>query len=379
MAKVTSHWLKNFQYKHLVFFFLLFAGATVCTPIYKKYLEYSIINKTQQLLLKSAQQARQDLEQHIYKQITHISQASQTAEFVTLCAEIAQSAEHIATSSALGKNFETLTTSLLLKEIKATNALFVNKAGIVLATTNPSPYLGKNLASESSHQSSIEESFIRVLMGMNTDISDFAFDTVLNTQALFISTPIFKDFKFQGVLIVNVDTSLLHNSKASRNTQEINFVKHQAAGIAYISGGQKNTKHAFKNFISTEQLQSIPSFVPSMALAGKEGVGITYDSALNKKIAAWSYVPKVDWGVVVETPIPVPRHLFLLHMLFLAFFAISTIFLLLMEMNKPVIASVLHKFFRTPRKSIFFFLILVAGLCAILFTLYYLYTRQIRH
>lgn len=390
MAKNVLNLLSNKKYWYYVLLFLFFAIAALSIPVYQRYVSYTIINQTQQKFLHKAIQESFRVESYIDNQRLRIGELTNNAEFSALCAEVANSVEPIVLESSLGKKFTSSVNNLFVKQLKTLNVLFVNKAGIVLASSDFCPYLGKCLVNDKDDLAAIEASFMRVLMSMSPDVSDFSFDTKLKKRALFISTPIFKDLKFQGVLIVQVDTAGIYGNNAAQNNQDgdvsfvknkdVNFVKTRNQGIVYISTQHKGKiYHWIKKIISSEQILSIISFAPSKALAAKQGAGITYDYASREKISAWNYIPKVDWGVVVEN-FKVIDQSFFGKFLFWICIIIALLFLFLMEKNNPIIFYWGRKFYTSLKinkmriKELGILIIVLSVLTA---CLYFFYLRKI--
>lgn len=144
-------------------------------------------------------------------------------------------------------------------------------------------------------------SYFVATLGLVTDFSDFLYSTTIKEPAFYITRPLFRDNKIIGNIAYQVDEQELN--VITRDyldlgaTGEIVLAVQTASQATIITP----TRNAPSIRFIKEELFAESKFVPMQRAArGEIGHGITIDYRGEKTLAAWSFIPRVDWGVVVK-------------------------------------------------------------------------------
>ncbi len=181
------------------------------------------------------------------------------------------------------------------------NIMLVKITGDVVFMLHENKYLGTNLRQKPISLSSLGLSYLRAQMMLVSDISQFNYDEILKTPALFISLPIFFEKILQGVLIVQVDHDRIYHMSqdylALGKTGEIITAEQMGGHAQIIAPARLNPHIAFKKSGLQEPGVKIPL---QEAVNGRTGIGFGYDYRKMYMLAYWDYIPDVDWGFDVK-------------------------------------------------------------------------------
>lgn len=182
------------------------------------------------------------------------------------------------------------------------NTLVISPEGIVVFTHWEHEYLGKDLTKAPYANYALGESFIRAKMSLTTDISDLFFDPVLNRPALFISIPILHNEKFIGMFVQRVPREPLYAIAEDyiglATTGQIILSEKVKNGLLFLNRTRIEKTSPFKKFLFLNETENLSPL--QHASQGERGHGLTLDYMQKKVFAAWRFIPKVNWGMLVE-------------------------------------------------------------------------------
>ncbi len=184
------------------------------------------------------------------------------------------------------------------------NTLLIANDGRVLFSDFAPEYVGKKLVDSSYQDAALSQSFLRVLMSFSFDISDYAYDALLKRPALFLVRPSFADGTMVGVVVQEIPSKKMNEFMDDYiglgKTGDVVFGSRVKDGILIISESRTQGTVPFKNFISYKTVNQDPLAPIAKGLDGLEGAGVVKGPRNNNIIAAWDFVPKVEWGVMTK-------------------------------------------------------------------------------
>lgn len=176
----------------------------------------------------------------------------------------------------------------------------ISTNGDIIYTVKKEDDIYTNLNNGIYSNSNLGKLFKNTMSLLDTQISEFAFYIPSGEDAFFLASPVFGDKKLIGVIAVQLDT------------KKINEIFNDSEGLGY-SGAFYAAKIKKGQIISTTPLKhdkiiqsnyqfeynkNTPIFKASY---GDSGHDITKDYQGKEVVAAWSYIPYFEWGVVVKT------------------------------------------------------------------------------
>lgn len=188
--------------------------------------------------------------------------------------------------------------------------------------------------------------FEDTLLLMTPQISDFIVSEEAKDVNFYLASPVFSEGKLLGTIIVKIDASTIYEV-----TQ--NFVGLGNTGETVISAIVDNEMMILNPTRIQEKNEIVSKFATKKAigegmrraLSGKKGTGEVYDYRGIKVLAAWEYLPKMRWGLVVkidksETLIPAMqlRHMAILIGLGTLFVVLASAIIVSNSIIRPVIA-----------------------------------------
>lgn len=180
------------------------------------------------------------------------------------------------------------------------NTLLINKDGRVLFCDFSEKYVGLNLREKPQDYSALGRSYMRVMMGLSLDIAEFKYDDILKRPALFVSVPVFKGSELMGVLVQEVMVERIYTIMADYvglgSTGDVIYGIDVKDGIILINKSRIEATQPFKRFIFYSKLIDRQNFPLANAISGQQGAGVVTNFEGTKDIAAWAYVPVVEWG-----------------------------------------------------------------------------------
>ncbi len=256
-------------------FFIMTAGAL---GLYN-YIYFSSIPTYQNNLTDMVQKRAQEINDYLNEQEKNAVQLS--SEF--------------ATSNTL------LTTQKESMGFK--NLFFIDNNGIITFSTIQKNNVGTNIIGTNVHQltdSSLRKSYERAAMSLTNDFSDFTYNEILQEPALFITIPVLKNKKFIGVLACQLNQEKIYMITNQYiglgKTGEVVLAKKEGANIVFLAPSRNESDLAFKKRLF---LLDQPIAIQA-SITGKTGSGTAIDYRGKKIIGAWSFIPKLDWGMIIK-------------------------------------------------------------------------------
>ena len=189
------------------------------------------------------------------------------------------------------------------------NLLFIQYNGDIIASMeNQKDLQGKNILQAPWDDSELSESFMRSSMTLTTDISGFEFNGLFKRPALFITTPIIAHDTLYGCIMLELDIEpiylILRKYIGLKTTGEVTLGRMEDDKVMYIAPTRHNPNMLFKSLDDKndplEDDKALIKHTMKHALFDKKGSGEAIDYRGQKVIAAWSYLTRIDWGIVAK-------------------------------------------------------------------------------
>lgn len=270
------------------------------------------------------------------------------------------------------------------------NLLFIQYDGDIIASMEKQKDLqGKNILQAPWDDSELSESFMRSSMTLTTDISGFEFNGLFKRPALFITTPIIAHDTLYGCIMLELDIEpiylILRKYIGLKTTGEVTLGRMEDDKVMYIAPTRHNPNMLFKSLDDKndplEDDKGLIKHAMKHALFDKKGSGQAIDYRGQEVIAAWSYLTRIDWGIVAKMDIDeILAPIYRWYIYFLISFLITLILALIVCISmREKIMHLMHvptlSSFKIAR--IFLWLAIVISIFALLASVYQL--RQQKH
>lgn len=150
--------------------------------------------------------------------------------------------------------------------------------------------------------SNVKEVFEYVMMFMSPQISHFSRIEGSDSLGFYLAAPVLNEGKLVGVIALQIDASYIF-----KITQDY-------TGLGYSGETLIATKDANNEMVVINPTRHLPQAQPFQnitrlnlkdhaleeALKGNRGVGQKVDYRNEKVFAAWEFMPKINWGLVVK-------------------------------------------------------------------------------
>lgn len=180
------------------------------------------------------------------------------------------------------------------------NILLLDINKIVLFSTTKKIPTSTDLNDELYKNSELTRSCDRSTMCLTTDFSEYYFDPLLGDPALFITTPVMKNKKLIGTLVYQYDQQKIYTITNQYidlgKTGETALARQDDSFIFFVAPTRNDPEITFKK---RELSYKSPLSIQASVLGG-QGLGEATDYRAVPVIAAWTFIPKVDWGMVVK-------------------------------------------------------------------------------
>ncbi len=205
----------------------------------------------------------------------------------------------------------------------------ITPQGEVIYTQLHEPDIATNLLNGPYRDSLLAQVFRESRMTLESNISDFDFYPPSNAIAAFVAAPIIRDGALKGVLAFQFHTERIYqvarDSIGLGETGETVLAKSIAQDKAmFVAPIDSDPQAAFKRVTKLDTVANPMRH----ALQGERGAGIEVDYRGKRVVAAWRYLPELNWGMVVKmdveeafTPLYKQRKNLLAAMLALMLFA----------------------------------------------------------
>lgn len=189
------------------------------------------------------------------------------------------------------------------------NLLFIQYNGDIIASMeNQENFKGKNILQAPWNTSDLSESFMRSSMTLTTDISGFEFNQLIKKPALFISTPIIAHDTIYGCIVFELNIEpiylILRKYIGLKKTGEVTLGREEGNKVMYISPTRHSPNMFFKSLDDegdySDDDKALVKQTMRHAIFDKRGSGEAIDYRGHNVVAAWSYLTRIDWGIVAK-------------------------------------------------------------------------------
>jgi len=264
------------------------------------YMKAQLIPSTQKYLESIINERSQEIYTYLDQQEKLIQQLTQDKKVIEI---------FIGDTKNIDKNKIESVSRLYLELPNIKNILFVEHNGDIIASMEKQEELqGKNILQAPWNISELTESFMRSSMTLTTDISGFEFNTLIKKTALFITKPIIAHDKLYGCIMLELDIEpiylILRKYIGLKTTGEITLGRIKNNKIIYIAPTRHNPNMLFKSLENDEGSLEDKKYESKQsmkrALLSERGSGEVVDYRGDNVIAAWSYLTRLDWGIVAS-------------------------------------------------------------------------------
>ncbi len=177
------------------------------------------------------------------------------------------------------------------------NILLIDHHKIICFSATDKQLIGQTLTQENTL---LSVSYERAMMSLTPDFSEYGHDPLFKRPTLFITVPVIENKKFVGILAYECSMSsfsaLTNQYAGLANTGEMVLAQKTDSFILFINQTRHDRDLAFKRKkISTKNPLSIQ---PSVL--GKQGTGKAIDYRNVPVVGAWTFIPKINWGIIVK-------------------------------------------------------------------------------
>ncbi|MEA3289329.1 MAG: diguanylate cyclase [Campylobacterota bacterium] len=191
--------------------------------------------------------------------------------------------------------------SKILRENGFYDIFLIDKVGNIVYSVAKEADLGTNLINGIYAKSNLAKVYYSSISLLEVEVSKFEFYPPSNEEAAFISIPIYGDNKILGALAVQIDKEKV---KSIFSDKEGLGISGEFFGATYNQYGKIVATTALKNnpkaVVENFQFSDDPFLPVYKAVNGQRGEGITDDYLSNEVVAAWGYIPALNWGVVAK-------------------------------------------------------------------------------
>jgi diguanylate cyclase (GGDEF)-like protein/PAS domain S-box-containing protein len=179
--------------------------------------------------------------------------------------------------------------------------LLIDTAGNVVFSMAREADLGTNLRQGSYRHTHLANGFERSMKTRQTHLSRFAPYAPSNNQpAAFLVSPVLDKGRVVGALALQLDVRKLMAVTVNRIGLGLTgetVLAQKDGNEAYFTAPLRHVRNAAYRYRVPLEQASGPM---RQALAGEHGQGITLDYAGIEGVAAWRYLPTLNWGMVVK-------------------------------------------------------------------------------
>ena len=339
-------WIGNNSYK-----FAKVVTAVCCIGLlfiipYYWFSRSNLVTKYSNSLTTMVRERRDKILAVLEDQKSKSTQLAKNSEFVSLFESISTVFDGTITGdpykkeeAKLDKFFNQYRTTFNYKDI-----ILIQANGTMFYTNKIDLTKEKNLLSM-LNTSYLAQSFDRVRLTLTPDISEFGIGVVTQAPAVFICEPVFKNNIFLGVLAIWIDESafykIIQNYEKLGATGDIFVTKNVGDKELFIAPSRLYPNVAFKKITNADKYAVTPVRKASL---GYEGSGPIIDSYGLEVVAAWLFVPQLNWGLsagIQMSEIRKPLHIFCLILWLLSACLVTALaFILIYNRDTPVIKRV---------------------------------------
>ena len=176
----------------------------------------------------------------------------------------------------------------------------INTFGDIVYTLAREDDLGTNLRHGPYRESGLAQVFDKAITLLDSEISPFVYYPPSQKSAAFIAAPVLDDNQVVGAVALQLNEERLFyiftDYIGLGETGELLAGRRLPDGGIVAAGPLRNRPEAFE----TGMLLTGNEIPIRQAVVGRKGAGFTVDYRGKEILAAWDYVPSLDWGLVVK-------------------------------------------------------------------------------
>ncbi len=177
----------------------------------------------------------------------------------------------------------------------------INLSGDIVYTLALKKDLGTNLKHGVYRESGLAWAFNQAMTQLDSKISLFMYYPPSGRSAGFIAAPVFAGKELLGAVAIQLDEDPLFHIFTDYiglgTSGELVAGRKRDDGAVVAAGPLRHRPDALEEGLVFEKGAPIPIL---QAAFGQKGVGLAIDYRGREIVAAWDYVPSLDWGLVVK-------------------------------------------------------------------------------
>jgi len=243
------------------------------------------------------------IESYLHNKIHHLIQESQTFQTALAMQQMDATFKQGVHSNAyrdMNANFRPMFQSML-QHGRYYDAFLINLAGDIVFTIVHEPDFSTNLRTGPYRDTGLGQVFKNSTMLLSADNSSFAYFSPSGKPAAFIAAPIIHDGQILGVLAFQLNTDVFYkvaeNLSGLGQNGEVIMGMDAGDSVIITAPTRQNPDAAFTLKFSRSQALAEPI---RDATQGKTGQGLVLDIRGVNVLAAWDYLPSLNWGLVVK-------------------------------------------------------------------------------
>ncbi len=150
-------------------------------------------------------------------------------------------------------------------------------------------------------ESQLAQAFRDTRLTLEPVISGYGYYAPSSAPALFITAPVMLEGKFVGVFAVQLGNErffrVARDATGLGISGENTFAQRDGSGVLFTTPLKYRDAAALKFRMEPGKNRAVPMFP---AVAGESGSGVKQDYRGKPVVAAWRYLPELEWGMVVK-------------------------------------------------------------------------------
>jgi len=194
------------------------------------------------------------------------------------------------------------------------DAFLITTQGEVVYSQRHESDFATNLLTGPYRDTQLAQAFRTACMTLEPVISGYDYYAPSSAPAAFIAAPIMIGGKFRGVFAVQLGNALFYKVATDATglgwSGEAAFAQGDGDSVLFTTPLEFQDDAALKFRVSRGEAKATPMF---LAVSGGSGAGAMLDYRGKQVVAAWRYLPELEWGVVAKIDAdevfePIARH-----------------------------------------------------------------------